>query len=119
MKGRFLRPNRFKLIFSLLFIGFTGLVFFLGANSKDFNTTTLDVVFALLYFPAAIFAFYFSQLPMFKTCSPSLGQEMCVYNQGVAVWLSIPVFLIYVYALACVLDAFVMHRKKPVRPWPE
>ena len=72
----------------------------------------VDVVFAILYFPAAVFAWYVSQLPIFKTCSLSFGVQLCTYNQAVATWLSIPVFLIWVYLLSCLFDRFIVHRTK-------
>ena len=109
MKASFWGINKFKAIFSVLFIAVTAVLFLLGDNFPNLNTPALNIAFAVLYFPAGLFVFYFSQLPVFKTCSLSFGEQICSYNQTVAVWLSIPIFLIYVYLLACVIDKF-LHR---------
>ena len=114
MARGFLRPDKFKIIFSVVFIIITAGVFFLAAEFPNLNTQMVNTVFAILYFPAAVFVFSFSQLPIFKMCSLSFGYQLCIYDQTVAVWLSIPVFLIWVYLLACAADKFIVHSAKAV-----
>lgn len=97
----FFKPNKFKIIFLLVTIVIT-LIIFLTAALLTINF--LAILFVILYFPALFFAKNFQLLPMFKHCSLSFGEELCYYDQTVAVILSVPIFILYVYIIACVID---------------
>lgn len=103
-----LKPNRFKVNFFLGYFLLATVVFLVGAYVPSFNTPVMNYFFAALYFPAAVFISFFSQLPMFKHCSG----DICAYDQTVAVWLSVSVFIMYAYFLACLVSKILTHRKK-------
>lgn len=107
--GEFFRLNGFKIIFSSIFIVVTLLVL-LVADSAD--SRVLEFAFAILYLPALVFAGIFSQLPVFKRCWISSGEEICSHDPTVALILSIPVFILYVYALSCFVDRYGMRKSK-------
>ncbi len=105
----FFKPNKFKIIFSLIFIVITLLVLLIG---DSLHSKVLEIVFAILYFPALVFAGSFRLLPIFKRCFDSFGEEICHNDSTVALILSIPVFISYVYALSCLLYSVIIKIKK-------
>lgn len=105
----FLKPNKFKVIFFLIFIIVTLLVFVIGDVTRS---DILESIYAILYFPAVVFIYFFMRLTIFKTCSISFGEEFCIYDQTIPVIVSIPIFLIYVYLLASTFNIFINKLKK-------
>lgn len=104
----FIKPNKFKISFSLLFILVTVLVFLTG---DYFDSRILEIIFIILSFPALFFAWNFQFLPMFKRCWVSFGEEICSHYQTVALILAIPIFIIYVYIVSCLAYSLVNKNK--------
>jgi len=104
----FFKLNKFKIIFSLIYIITTLLVFLIG---DYLHSRILEIIFAILYFPALLFAWNFQFLSIFKRCSNSFGDELCSYDQTIAVILSIPVFVIYVYIISCLVYSLIYKNK--------
>jgi len=103
--SKFFKFNKFKIIFLLAFIVITGLVFWL-ADFLDSNI--FAIIFAILYFPALFFAWNFQFLPIFKFCSG----DICSYHQTIPVRISVLVFIVYVYLLACLIDLIIHKLRK-------
>lgn len=96
----FFKFNKFKMVFSAAFIVITFLALLIG---DALHSEILSTVFAILYFPALFFAWNFQFLPIFERCWISFGEEICSHDSTIALILSIPIFIVYVYTVSCLI----------------
>ena len=88
----FLKPNKFKISFLIIFIVISFIVFIVD---RIFNVGILKSIFQLIYSPAILL--------VNLLCLP-FGEEICESNLIVFKILSIPIFIFCVYILACLIN---------------
>lgn len=104
----FLKPNRFKIVFSLIFVLLTMACLGIAEYAKgNIISEIANWAFVVLYFPGAAFTGLLGLSPIFKKCLPHNDgtiTEICYWDTPQYVFvLGLVIFLIYVYILSAIV----------------